>query len=308
MREHPVSISLIVQTWKLKVSQTDKIVLLYLADRANEHGICWPSVGTIATAASLSDRAVQNAIKRLTQSGHISTYWSKPTRTGTRASEKAGRGVRHFRVHPRATFTSEQEARANELQFSTEFGSTPPRNSVHLSPEPSSPKSPMKPNRTFNEALPPPAPQRGTDGDLADWLICEWNTMARAISLQRAYRINGRAVAKLEAEFSRNEIVCALNSIPRSPLLRGERGDWSGATLDWFIKPANVSKILNGAFSAGPAFNTGNPEKDAILLEMWEVNRTLKNPYVIAAKTRQLERRLATLDGIGAETNDDRDW
>lgn len=59
--------------WALKLAFTDKFVLLALADNANDEGHCWPSIRTIETKTSLSNRAVRYAIKRLEEGGYLVT-------------------------------------------------------------------------------------------------------------------------------------------------------------------------------------------------------------------------------------------
>jgi hypothetical protein len=53
------------QCWPLSMPPTPKAVLISLADNANDHGECWPSIPTIAMRTCFSERAVQNAIKWL---------------------------------------------------------------------------------------------------------------------------------------------------------------------------------------------------------------------------------------------------
>lgn len=51
--------------WVLKHSTTtgtDRLVLLSLANHANENGQCWPSVRTIAREANVTERAVQRSL------------------------------------------------------------------------------------------------------------------------------------------------------------------------------------------------------------------------------------------------------
>jgi biotin operon repressor len=57
--------------WELDLASTDKLVLLALADNANDDGTCWPSIRKIAEKSSLSERAVQNAISRLRDAGKL---------------------------------------------------------------------------------------------------------------------------------------------------------------------------------------------------------------------------------------------
>lgn len=51
------------QCWPLQgMSAAQKAVLISLADQANDEGVCWPSVGSIAKRTCLSTRSVQEAI------------------------------------------------------------------------------------------------------------------------------------------------------------------------------------------------------------------------------------------------------
>lgn len=51
--------------WELPLSCTDKIVLLALADNANDEGRCFPSVQTLAKKCGLTDRGIQKVFLRL---------------------------------------------------------------------------------------------------------------------------------------------------------------------------------------------------------------------------------------------------
>lgn len=57
--------------WPLVLPPTAKAVLISLADNANDHGECWPSISTIATRTCLTGRSVQRAIAALEASGHL---------------------------------------------------------------------------------------------------------------------------------------------------------------------------------------------------------------------------------------------
>ena len=54
-----MSVHYIAKVWALEIPSTPKLVLLSLADQANDKGICWPSQPYIARRCSLSDRAVR---------------------------------------------------------------------------------------------------------------------------------------------------------------------------------------------------------------------------------------------------------
>lgn len=52
-------------------SPTTKLVLVKLADNANDDGMCWPSVATQAADTELCDRTITREIKKLETSGLI---------------------------------------------------------------------------------------------------------------------------------------------------------------------------------------------------------------------------------------------
>ena len=52
-------------------AHSELLVLLALADWANDDGYCWPTISAVATKARLSERAVQQILGRLTATGRI---------------------------------------------------------------------------------------------------------------------------------------------------------------------------------------------------------------------------------------------
>ncbi|MSS91319.1 helix-turn-helix domain-containing protein [Eisenbergiella tayi] len=65
-------------------------VYLYLKDRANKEGVCFPAIGTIARELHLSVSTVKRAIHDLEQSGFI--------RKEQRWRENGGRSSLLFRI------------------------------------------------------------------------------------------------------------------------------------------------------------------------------------------------------------------
>jgi DNA-binding transcriptional MocR family regulator len=64
--------------WKARVSPTQKLVLLALADHADAGGECFPSVPMLAEKCSLSERSVQGALRELERAG----YFNRTVRRG----------------------------------------------------------------------------------------------------------------------------------------------------------------------------------------------------------------------------------
>lgn len=59
------------QCWPLQMPPTPKAVLISLADNANDHGYCWPSLTTIAERTCFGRTAVIDAIKWLESAGVV---------------------------------------------------------------------------------------------------------------------------------------------------------------------------------------------------------------------------------------------
>ena len=66
------------------LSSTQKLVLLSLADWANDEGLCWPSIDRLATKTSMAGRSVQRIIRDLESMGFV------------RRDEVLGKGNRYW--------------------------------------------------------------------------------------------------------------------------------------------------------------------------------------------------------------------
>lgn len=114
---------------------TPKLVLVSLADQANDAGVCWPSVASIERRTGLSDRAIQKALQWLAQAGAL---------TVKRETGKAN----FFTVTPErySPPTPERRSPPNVVppephSPTPERRSPPPPNHVHHTPEPRSPRT-----------------------------------------------------------------------------------------------------------------------------------------------------------------------
>jgi len=83
-----MSIRLMSVVWDLDLPSGEKLVLLSLADQANDEGRqCWPSVETIMRRSGQGERTVRRAIAVLEEKGHLTRHH----RTGTSTQ---------YHVHP----------------------------------------------------------------------------------------------------------------------------------------------------------------------------------------------------------------
>lgn len=57
--------------WPIQLPQSQKFVLLSLADQANDEGLCWPSIESLSVRTCLCERAVQKALRALEAAGFL---------------------------------------------------------------------------------------------------------------------------------------------------------------------------------------------------------------------------------------------
>jgi hypothetical protein len=69
-----MSVRVLTWVWDHSASQgTDRLVLLALADSADDSGSCWPSMLTLARKARVSERTVRRSVRTLEQMGEVSS-------------------------------------------------------------------------------------------------------------------------------------------------------------------------------------------------------------------------------------------
>ena len=72
-----VSVKYMTAVWALQLEPTSKLVLLSLADQANDDGECYPSTAAISERACIEWRQVFRILSALEQAGHISRFQRK---------------------------------------------------------------------------------------------------------------------------------------------------------------------------------------------------------------------------------------
>lgn len=77
-----MSIKLMSVVWELNLPPGEKLVLLALADQANDEGThCWPSVATISKRSGQNERTVRRALRSLEGKGHLTCNERRGTST-----------------------------------------------------------------------------------------------------------------------------------------------------------------------------------------------------------------------------------
>lgn len=90
-----MSVRMMSLVWELDLPDSEKLVLLALADWANDEGRCWPSINGLARKCSKGARTVQNSIRTLEAKGHL-----------TQHAQDRGRQC-HYTVHPIVRISSD---------------------------------------------------------------------------------------------------------------------------------------------------------------------------------------------------------
>ena len=163
-----------------ELSAAEKLVMLYLLERANKDGVCWPSLNTIARDTGLTRRGVIGILRRLRDAGYIT--WKQVGQTNTyrvavdrlvnevhQGSEPGSPGVVnqvHQVVNEVHQVVNEVHQVVNEVHQGSEPGSPGVVNAVHpnhpieLSTEPPI-EPPIEPPNNNPPLYPPPnaAPQ-----------------------------------------------------------------------------------------------------------------------------------------------------
>lgn len=121
-----MSMELMVKAMKAKVGNPlRKLVLIKLADNANDQGECWPSYKSIAEQCEITRRSVMAHVKKLEEDGFL--------RREYRAGEK-GNSTNIFHIN----FSFPQLKTVSELSSSGEQDSPPPSESNSPASESSS--------------------------------------------------------------------------------------------------------------------------------------------------------------------------
>lgn len=222
-----MSIALMTEAWKSSLPMTEKMVLLCLADFANDRGECWPSIDTIAAKCSCSDRTVQKAIRSLKEWG-ILTIKDAPGKSHS------------FTINPRISFTPEKTA--------------PPKNSakgvknIRLGGESASPK----PSENHQEPSLVKSPPSDDAPLTIEEVVEDWNEMAAEVGLPLARKITTARRRAFKARLRDYPDIAdwrrALLCIRNTPWMHGENDRGWQADIDFLLQARSFTKLTEDAY------------------------------------------------------------
>lgn len=198
-----MSVRLMSIVWDLDLPPGEKLVLLALADQANDQGTqCWPSVATIAKRSGQGERTVRRALSDLETKGHL----TRDHRDGTSTQ---------YRVHPCQIGTPDKTAPLPKTTDTpAKLAPKPSRTIKVQKATPSSPRAKVKPFRLPDDWK----PIRFADG-----------TVAREVIDRR-----GREWGRAALESFRN---WAANARDVDGI--GRKVSWQAAWANWVIEQDN---------------------------------------------------------------------
>lgn len=200
--------------WHVALPHADKIVLLALADNANDEGYCFPSSSTLARKCGMDERSIRRVVDRLVSSGHVTRH------------ERPGRSCT-FDVHPGPSVPPDYESPRTESPDTPDRPSpTPDRGSEN--PGPSVPhnrkrtvKEPSGNRREARRARAPSAQRLPADFELTD---------------QR------RDVAKREAVDAEREFARFTDYWRAASGANARKHDWDAAWRNWCRKAQDMRR------------------------------------------------------------------
>ena len=222
-----MSIKVMSAVWEREdLDASERLVMLSLADHADDDGVCYPSIARLCKRTSMSDRGVQKILSRLQERGFL------------RVEIGAGRsGSNRYHVNS----TPEPGSPPNHVHPRTEF--TAPPNRVRLTPEPRSPK----PSRTIIE------PSDSNNARAVSELL-EIYATPQAVASFMAYRrkSKGKALTLTAAKRLANNLraIAERGGDPDDALGMAEERVWLTVEPDWYFNARGKSNGNHKAFAA----------------------------------------------------------
>lgn len=221
----------------MKLDPMEKFILVALADRAHDDGVCWPSVEDLMKRTCTSRRTVQRSITSLEKKGHL---------TRSRVPKKKCGYV----IHPRHT-----DALGGDEQRHTDAQTC---HTVAPNSATQTPKQRHKDAQTYIEPSLEPSIESFLSASPIfdrDLIIDAWNKMAVKFGLTPEHELEPdqeRALARAMQKRSLDDWGEVLIAVTQSDWLLGKKGDFQ-IDFDWLLKPGNFRKVRSGRYDNGPS-------------------------------------------------------
>lgn len=267
-----MSVRAMTRVWELDLPDSDKIVLLALADCANDEGHCWPSVASLVRKCSKSERTIQAAIKRLVDEGLLIRR------------EVPGKGC-NYTVLPKRGATTAPRNDSAPAKAAPAQGTTPTPAAAA-----------DKPSRTINTEA-KASFQRVVDHYNQAAEKHGWPKV-RVLDASRRQTLRLRINAHGE-----DALIEAIDAMCASPFIRGEgrTGGWR-PDFDFLLQPISLRRLLEGFYGADkkrPAVS--DTDRRAELLQRAQFFESINQPEQAAdCRRRAAEYAEGAVVSIGS--------
>ena len=219
-----MSVRVMSQVWEIAVPAFDKLVLLALADCANDEGLAWPSIATLKRKTGASERTIYRAIAGMETQGILTI------------ERVAGKGNR-YRLTPATVAPLPKRHPC-------------PKGSAPL-PERQETPATVAPNPSINHQEPSKVEPADADFSFSDFEE-SWNEVAVRCGLPRIVKSNPqrrKAFSARKREFPeiehwRNAFRC----LERTDWLHGKNDRGWRADPDFFLQPKSFTKLVEGSY------------------------------------------------------------
>ena len=242
-----MSIKLMSAAWDIPLENGgDKFVLVSLSDQANDDGVCWPSIKTIAGRCCMSERSVTNHIRNLEKLGLLSV------------ESGGGRFSNRYKIELNGPMQNLQGTPATVARHPCN-GFHAPLQNLPCTPATVANDPKYNPNITQIEPLLVlEAEASDCEAASTEEFLKAWNDMASATGLPKC-RDFGPKRLKSFRSLRKQDFFCrnwreALLRISRSDFCLGKKTAWR-ADIDWFLQQNVVTKIMEGKYD-----NRDNPQ------------------------------------------------
>lgn len=213
--------------WQIDLPDSQKIVLLALADSANDEGHCWPGMKSLVAKTSKSERTIQGVIKELVDAGHLTRR------------EVPGKGC-NYSVHPRSDCAPQPSRPRSD-------NATPPQTSRDTPAAAAG-----KPSKNHQE----PSLVKSSASDdqplTIEEVVEDWNAMAVQVGLptcrkitlarRRAFKARQREYPDM-ADWQR-----AFMCIRNTPWMHGDNERGWQADIDFLLQSKSFTKLTEEAY------------------------------------------------------------
>jgi hypothetical protein len=209
-----MSVRAMTRVWDLELPDSDKIVLLALADCANDEGHCWPSIASLVRKCSKSERTIQASIKRLVDEGLLIRR------------EVLGKGCNY-------TVLPSRPAAAAPRSDNAPADTAPPQGTT---PTPAAAAD--KPSRTITSGAKAPELR----------VIEAWNELPKVHKVKILDNSRKQQLRLRIKAHGLETMLEAVRLVGRSPFLRGEVGDGRMADINIILQPKTLARVLEGFY------------------------------------------------------------